>query len=261
MKLCTALRLWTSPPTAPGRLRPAAEARPSPSNGLQAWPRICIESQECLAGGAEFSQELFDASTIVRLLGILKAGAAYLPLDPACPPERLAFMLSDAEASLVLTQQGLLERLPSSGLETLCLDGDWPAPAESQALAHPAHVLPDSLAYLIYTSGTTGRPKGMQVRHGNVSRLFDATQDWFDFGPHDGAAHSVRRLRLLAKELAEGPGSGRAAGLLEAKAGRCGCAGAAHRPSPPGASPLSGRCPDVRLAREACGIPPGLGAH
>ncbi|MEW5861365.1 MAG: amino acid adenylation domain-containing protein [Cyanobacteriota bacterium] len=101
---------------------------------------------------------------VVGLLGILKAGGAYLPLDPAYPPERLAFMLEDAQVSVLLTQKRLLNTLPSHNAEVVCLD-DW----ESLQI-HRQNLVqnPSNLAYVIYTSGSTGRPKGVQISHACV---------------------------------------------------------------------------------------------
>ncbi|HVR99074.1 MAG TPA: amino acid adenylation domain-containing protein, partial [Thermoanaerobaculia bacterium] len=104
---------------------------------------------------------------VVGILGILKAGGAYVPLDPNYPQERRAYMIADAGVEVVV-EGGLLEELaalPSVDLPPLA-DGS-------------------SLAYVIYTSGSTGRPKGALVSHGNIVRLFDATQDWFGFGERD----------------------------------------------------------------------------
>ncbi|MBD1942369.1 AMP-binding protein, partial [Coleofasciculus sp. FACHB-712] len=101
---------------------------------------------------------------VVGLLGILKASGAYLPLDPAYPPERLAFMLEDAQVSVLLTQKRLLNTLPSHNAEIVCLD-DW----ESLQIGSPNSVKNSSnLAYVIYTSGSTGRPKGVQISHACV---------------------------------------------------------------------------------------------
>ncbi|HEU4324283.1 MAG TPA: amino acid adenylation domain-containing protein [Roseiflexaceae bacterium] len=120
---------------------------------------------------------------VVGLLGILKAGAAYLPIDPAYPADRIAFMLDDAGARVLLTQTALRADLAGSTAALVCLD----------ALEQPDAALPnpdsgaaaDNLAYVIYTSGSTGRPKGVQITHRHVARLLDATQHWFDFGPDD----------------------------------------------------------------------------
>ena len=102
---------------------------------------------------------------IVALLGTLKAGGAYVPLDPDYPAERLAFMLEDSGASILLTQASLRERLPGGAERTLCLDTEraWLA---RQPLTNPGRaVSPRNLAYVIYTSGSTGRPKGVAVEH------------------------------------------------------------------------------------------------
>ncbi|MGH3088791.1 MAG: AMP-binding protein, partial [Rubrobacteraceae bacterium] len=105
---------------------------------------------------------------IVGLLGVLKAGAAYLPLDPSYPEELTAFMLEDARASLLLTEQGLLPRLSHPRSQTICLDADENEIAR-EGSATPANLAaPHNLAYLIYTSGSTGKPKGVMVRHRNL---------------------------------------------------------------------------------------------
>ncbi len=111
---------------------------------------------------------------VVGILGVLAAGAAYLPLDSAYPRERLDFMLADAAAPLVLTQERVLARLDleesGNGPRWICLDRDWPAIAAAPA-APPSGVRPDNLAYLIYTSGSTGRPKGVALTHRNAVAL------------------------------------------------------------------------------------------
>jgi amino acid adenylation domain-containing protein len=101
---------------------------------------------------------------VVALLGILKAGGAYLPLDPTYPQERLAFMLEDAGAAVLLTQQALVANLPGP-VPTVCLDRDWPAIAQSSPNNPPDLTLPTHLAYVIYTSGSTGKPKGVSLTH------------------------------------------------------------------------------------------------
>ncbi|OPF84592.1 non-ribosomal peptide synthetase [Streptomyces antioxidans] len=135
------------------------------------------------------------AETVVALLAVVKAGAAYVPLDPDHPAERIAYMAGDAAPALVLTGAGagpaVAGALPD-GLPVVALDD----PAVRAALAarpdtHPtdadraAPLTPDSPAYVIYTSGSTGRPKGVQIPHRNVVRLFTATDHWFGFGPDD----------------------------------------------------------------------------
>jgi amino acid adenylation domain-containing protein len=106
---------------------------------------------------------------LIGLMGILKAGGAYLPLDPGYPPERLAFMLEDAGAPVLVTQSVLLDRLPAHGARVVRLDADAPAIA-AQPTSAPALVLdPQNPAYVIYTSGSTGTPKGVVVGHRHIA--------------------------------------------------------------------------------------------
>lgn len=109
---------------------------------------------------------------IVAILGILKAGGAYLPLDPAYPQERLSFMLADAQAPVLLTQQQLLEKLPNSSASIVCLDTDWQTIQAASQQNPQTTSSPDNLAYTIYTSGSTGKPKGVMVTHRNVVNFF-----------------------------------------------------------------------------------------
>jgi amino acid adenylation domain-containing protein len=103
------------------------------------------------------------ARMIVALLGVLKTGAAYLPLDPSLPRERLGFMLEDATVSVLLTEEQFSTRLPESSARTIYLDGEREALArESEANPAPKGTA-ENLAYVIYTSGSTGRPKGVAV--------------------------------------------------------------------------------------------------
>jgi amino acid adenylation domain-containing protein/non-ribosomal peptide synthase protein (TIGR01720 family) len=118
---------------------------------------------------------------VVVILGVLKAGGAYVPLDPAHPRERLAFTLEDAGARVLVAQPELAERLALPGTQVVLLE----ALAGEPSTRPHVPVEPDQLAYVIYTSGSTGKPKGVEVTHANVSRLFDATAAWFDFGPSD----------------------------------------------------------------------------
>ncbi|MFJ2685159.1 non-ribosomal peptide synthase/polyketide synthase [Pseudomonas sp. NPDC087342] len=123
---------------------------------------------------------------LVGLLAILKAGGAYVPLDPTYPEERLAYMINDSGIGLLLTQSHLLGRLPvPDSVRSLMLDQDRDG-LEGYSDANPQVVMsPDNLAYVIYTSGSTGQPKGTLLAHHNVLRLFEATEDWFSFGPQD----------------------------------------------------------------------------
>ena len=102
-------------------------------------------------------------------LGVLKAGAAYVPIDPAYPGERIAFMLEDSEARVLLTQEALAGRMPAGPAALLAVDGRA-ALAEPSSDGRPAvDVDSGDLAYVIYTSGSTGRPKGVMVEHGALA--------------------------------------------------------------------------------------------
>ena len=122
---------------------------------------------------------------IVGILGILKAGGAYVPLDPEYPQDRLSFMLEDAQVSVLLTQQQLVESLPQHQSRVICIDTDWKKIAQECNTNLENTATPDNLAYVIYTSGSTGKPKGVLVNHSNVARLFAATDAWYKFNQDD----------------------------------------------------------------------------
>ena len=122
---------------------------------------------------------------VVGLLGILKAGGAYLPLDTVYPKDRIAFMLEDADAAVLLTQSTLVPHLPEHRSKVVCLDTDKASLDREPEMNPPQSSTPENLAYVIYTSGSTGRPKGVMVMHQNVVRLFTETECWFRFGPSD----------------------------------------------------------------------------
>ena len=110
---------------------------------------------------------------VVALLGVLKAGGVYLPLDPVFPRQRLAVMLGDAAVAAVVTEAGLLELLPDCGTPVVCLDRDADLLA-SYGTGEPESVtLPDHLAYVLFTSGSTGRPKGVAVEHRQLVNYTD----------------------------------------------------------------------------------------
>jgi natural product biosynthesis luciferase-like monooxygenase protein/amino acid adenylation domain-containing protein len=102
---------------------------------------------------------------VVGLLGILKAGGAYLPLDPSYPQERLAYMLTDAKATVLVTQATLVAHLPAHEAQVVRLDADGAEIARQPTSAAGSGAGPDNLAYVIYTSGSTGRPKGVASAH------------------------------------------------------------------------------------------------
>lgn len=108
---------------------------------------------------------------LVALLGILKAGAAYVPLDPSYPQPRLRFMLEDTQADLVLTERLLDAQLPPVNIARLCLDEEMERLAEESAARPKRLCHPESLAYVIYTSGSTGLPKGVAIEHRSTVAL------------------------------------------------------------------------------------------
>ena len=122
---------------------------------------------------------------VVGLLGILKAGGVYLPLDPANPKARLAFMLNDARAPVVVTRQGLAADLADLGAKIICLDSD------SESIALESRDNPggsarfENPAYVIYTSGSTGRPKGVFVSHGAIADHCSSAQSCYELDSGD----------------------------------------------------------------------------
>lgn len=120
-------------------------------------------------------------SIAAGILGILKAGAAYLPIDPVYPAERAAFMVADSGVRVLLTDTAMQDRVPPGDFRTVNCDS-LPATAPPPALAEHS---PDDTAYIIFTSGSTGKPKGCMISHRNVVRLMRATEPWFQFNEHD----------------------------------------------------------------------------
>jgi amino acid adenylation domain-containing protein len=122
---------------------------------------------------------------VTGLLGILKAGAAYVPLDPAYPAQRIAFMLEDTNAPVLLTQGKLVTTLPATAGQTVCLDTDWTAIAAEWDGPLAVDTTSRDIAYVIYTSGSTGNPKGVMIDHrGAVNTITDVNRR-FAVGPDD----------------------------------------------------------------------------
>jgi iturin family lipopeptide synthetase A len=135
-------------------------------------------------------------STIVGLLGILKAGAAYVPVDPAYPQARVAFILEDAGACMVLTESTLVPRLPAQAPRSLCLDRpEWGS--RGTQLRHPNSPTPENLAYVIYTSGSTGRPKGVGIEHRSIVNYVLGISQRLRFDP--GMHHAL--VSTIAADL------------------------------------------------------------
>ncbi len=129
---------------------------------------------------------------VVAALAVVKSGAGYLPVDVASPPERLTFLLSDAQPRCVLTTTADAPVVDTACAPVIIVDDPdtltavqrfSPLPITDVDRCSPLH--PDSVAYVIYTSGSTGRPKGVQVSHRNVVALLAQTQSLFGFGPDD----------------------------------------------------------------------------
>ncbi|BCK68534.1 hypothetical protein Srufu_024870 [Streptomyces libani subsp. rufus] len=118
---------------------------------------------------------------VVGILGILKSGAAYLPIDANYPPERVSYLMADSSAPILVTQRHLVDGLPEHTAELVVLD----EATDERVPERAAGATPEDPAYVIYTSGSTGTPKGVLVSHANVIRLFSATKEWFGFGRSD----------------------------------------------------------------------------
>jgi amino acid adenylation domain-containing protein len=120
---------------------------------------------------------------IVAVLGILKAGSAFLPLDPTYPLERIAFMLEDARVAVLLTQERLAESLPSHWAQVVCLDSDSERIAAQSSDNPVKTTTAENLAYVIYTSGSTGKPKGVMIEHAGICNLSTVQTKAFDMRP------------------------------------------------------------------------------
>ncbi|MFN2491846.1 MAG: amino acid adenylation domain-containing protein [Pyrinomonadaceae bacterium] len=139
---------------------------------------------------------------IVGILGILKAGAAYVPLDPTCPGERLSVMLRDANAFVLLTQSHLVDTLPQHNGPRLSLDSDWDIVAKERNDNPPTRTTPDNLAYVIYTSGSTGAPTGVMIPHSGLVNYLSWCSEAYEVAKGCGAlAHSSIAFDLAITSL------------------------------------------------------------
>lgn len=119
---------------------------------------------------------------ITALLATLKAGGAYLPIDPSTPVSRIAAILADSRAAVLITGEA---RTGLAHPRTIVIDRDQSTIGQFADDDGQVKASPDDLAYVIYTSGSTGAPKGVMVTHANAARLFTSTRPQFQFGPHD----------------------------------------------------------------------------
>jgi non-ribosomal peptide synthetase component F len=120
---------------------------------------------------------------VAAVLAVTRAGAAYVPVDPDYPKDRLAFMLEDAKVSLVLTQWALLDRLPGESSRLINLEQIEADLAGCPNTEPERTHTPDAVAYVIYTSGSTGRPKGVVIRHRAAVNTIDWVNQTFGVGP------------------------------------------------------------------------------
>ncbi|HEX5324358.1 MAG TPA: amino acid adenylation domain-containing protein, partial [Capsulimonadaceae bacterium] len=151
---------------------------------------------------------------VTGLLGVLKAGAAYVPLDPSYPAERLAFMLEDSHTPLLLTQRSLRDRLPGDAAKIVCLDDR--ALFDKESAENPSSgVAPENLAYVIYTSGSTGRPKGAMIRHQGLTNYLTWASACYPLAEGKGSpVHSSLSFDLTVTSLLPALLTGKTAWLL-----------------------------------------------
>jgi amino acid adenylation domain-containing protein len=187
-----------------------AQARRTPQRPALAFEGRCLDYAElerrasrlarhlqALGAGPEVRVGLLlerSLEMVLGILGILKAGAAYVPMDTAYPAERLAFMLADCGAGLLLTQRGLAPRLPPGAPRAVLVDEfDWSGPGE----APQSGARPENLAYVIYTSGSTGRPKGVGIEHRNIVNYVRGVAERLELEP--GMSHAT--VSTIAADL------------------------------------------------------------
>ena len=122
---------------------------------------------------------------IVALLAVLKAGGAYVPLDPHYPADRLAFMMSDAQITVLVTEEPCLSSLTDSVPQTVCLKRDWSEIAQHSHQNLISTTTPENLAYVIYTSGSTGTPKGVMIQHNSLVNFTHAAVETYEVSSTD----------------------------------------------------------------------------
>ncbi|TLW90608.1 amino acid adenylation domain-containing protein [Saccharomonospora piscinae] len=157
--------------------------------------RLAHRLREC-GVGPEILVGVFverDVPAVVAILAVLKAGGAYLPLDPAFPADRLTFMLEDSAVPIVLTQQTVAELLPPANARVVLVDDDL----SDQPSSRPdCHGISDNLAYAIYTSGSTGTPKGVLIEHRNLRYIAHAWDAYYGLSSSPPRFASVSSLSV-----------------------------------------------------------------
>ncbi len=128
---------------------------------------------------------------VVGVLGILKAGAAYVPLDPTLPQERIAFMLDDLGVTVLITQRELAETVPTYGERRIYLDAEWSQIAAASPANLERQAAGENLAYSVYTSGSTGQPKGVMISHHALASRVRIMAEQYALGPGDGVLQFV----------------------------------------------------------------------
>jgi amino acid adenylation domain-containing protein len=175
------------------RLRPSAPAITSPRGGLT-YGELDARSNRLahqlvgLGVGPEVRVAICTERTperLVAVVAVLKAGGAYVSLDPTYPRERLAFLLDDSGAPVLLTEERFAPLLPDSQARVIRLDADWDSVRGSETEPPAATALPDNIAYVVYTSGSTGRPKGVEIPHSGLMNLVRWHQRLYDVRPED----------------------------------------------------------------------------
>ncbi len=135
--------------------------------------------------------------TVIALFGVLKAGGAYVPLDPSYPRERLAFMLDDTQAHVLITQQSLVEKLADGKARVICLDADRQKIEQESSENPGGSTLAEQLAYIIYTSGSTGAPKGVMISHGSLANAYQAWRRAYQLD----VVHSVLQMASFSFDV------------------------------------------------------------
>src|SRR5437660_1672591 len=128
------------------------------------------------------------AELVIAALAVLKAGAAYVPLDPSYPAGRVSMLLEDSAAPVVLTHSSMVQKLPAGNWKTIVVDADDGEITNHPFVAPDVQTDPEDLAYIIFTSGSTGRPKGVQITHANLLNLVRWHQQAFKTTSADRAS-------------------------------------------------------------------------